>query len=51
MDLGFLFAAKSILRFEEAKQQKPAEYILIGTLWGFFLAMALAFATRWAIRL
>jgi len=49
--IGFLFAAKSILRFEEAKQQKLAEYILIGTLWSFSLAMALAFATRWAVRL
>jgi hypothetical protein len=49
--IGFLFAAKSILRFEEAKQQKLAEYILIGTLWSFSLAMALAFVTQWAISL
>jgi hypothetical protein len=49
--IGFLFAAKSILRFEEAKQQKLAEYILIGTLWSFSLAIALAFATKWAIKL
>jgi hypothetical protein len=49
--IGFLFAAKSILRFEEAKQQKLAEYILIGTLWSFSLAMALAFVAKWAINL
>jgi hypothetical protein len=49
--IGFLFAAKSILRFEEAKQQKLAEYILIGTLWSFSLAIALASATSWAIKL
>ncbi len=48
MAIGFLFAAKSILRFEEAKQQKLAEYILIGTLLSFSLAIALAAATRWA---
>jgi hypothetical protein len=28
--IGFLVAAKSILRFEEAKQQQLAEYVLIG---------------------
>jgi hypothetical protein len=49
--IGFLVAAKSILRFEEAKQQKLAEYILIGTLWSFSLAIALAFTTKWAIEL
>lgn len=49
--IGFLFAAKSILRFEEAKQQKLAEYILIGTLWSFSLAIFLATATKWAIKL
>ncbi len=48
MAIGFLFAAKSILRFEEAKQQKLAEYILIGTLLSFSLAIAIASAARWA---
>lgn len=47
--IGFLVAAKSILRFEEAKKQKLAEYVLIGTLLSFTLAIALAVATRWAI--
>lgn len=49
--IGFLVAAKSILRFEEAKKQKLAEYVLIGTLLSFSLAIALATATRWAMGL
>jgi len=47
--IGFLIAAKSILRFEEAKKQKLAEYVLIGTLMSFSLAIAIATATRWAM--
>lgn len=39
--IGFLVAAKSILRFEEAKKQELAEYVLIGTLLSFTLAIAL----------
>jgi hypothetical protein len=49
--IGFLVAAKSILRFEEAKKEKLAEYVLIGTLLSFSLAIALAWVTRWAMRL
>jgi hypothetical protein len=49
--IGFLVAAKSILRFEEAKQQPVAEYVLIGTLWSFGLAMALAWLTQQALHL
>jgi len=49
--IGFLVAAKSILRFEEAKQQPVAEYVIIGTLWSFGLAMVLAWLTRQAIHL
>ena len=45
--IGFLVAAKSILRFEEAKKQPLAEYVLIGTLWSFSLAIALATLTFW----
>lgn len=45
--IGFLVAAKSILRFEEAKEQPIAEYVLIGTLWSFGLAIALASLTFW----
>jgi hypothetical protein len=44
-------AAKSILRFEEAKKQNLAEYILIGTLFSFSLAIALASVTKWALKL
>lgn len=46
--IGFLVAAKSILRFEEAKRQKMAEYVLIGTLLSFSLAVAIATLTMWA---
>ncbi len=46
--IGFLVAAKSILRFEEAKQQKLAEYVLIGTLLSFSLAVTIASAAKWA---
>jgi hypothetical protein len=49
--IGFLVAAKSILRFEEAKQAPVAEYVLIGTLWSFGLAMALSWLTQQAIKL
>ncbi|MDX9759724.1 MAG: DUF3307 domain-containing protein [Bacteroidota bacterium] len=49
--IGFLVAAKSILRFEEAKKQKLAEYVLIGTLLSFSLAIAIATATRFVMKL
>jgi len=49
--IGFLVAAKSILRFEEAKKQKLAEYILIGTLLSFSIAIALSALTKWAMQL
>lgn len=47
--IGFLVAAKSILRFEEAKKRKMAEYVLIGTLLSFSLGIALASTTKWAM--
>ena len=46
--IGFLVAAKSILRFEEAKKQPLAEYVLIGTLLSFSLAIAVSALTMWA---
>ncbi len=49
--IGFLVAAKSILRFKETEEQKMAEYVLIGTLMSFALAIALASATKWAMGL
>lgn len=49
--IGFLVAAKSILRFEEAKEQKIAEYVLIGTLMSFSFAIAISSITMWALNL
>lgn len=49
--IGFLVAAKSILRFKESRQQKLAEYVLIGTLLSFSLAIALSYLTKWALTL
>lgn len=49
--IGFLVAAKSILRFEEARKQKLAEYVLIGTLLSFTMAIGIAYATQWALTL
>lgn len=43
--IGFLIAAKSILRFEEAKEQKVAEYVLIGTFWSFGSALGIGWLT------
>jgi hypothetical protein len=37
--IGFLVAAKSILRFEESKREAIGEYVLIGTLFSFTLAI------------
>lgn len=49
--IGFLVAAKSILRFEESKKRQLAEYVLIGTFWSFSLAIAITSATQWAMAL
>ena len=54
--IGFLIAAKSILRFEKAhdkteNEAKHAEYVLIGTLLSFTLAIALAYLTSKAASL
>lgn len=52
--IGFLFAAKSILRFGEIKnteQRKEAEYIIIGTFMSFGWAIWVSILTRWALRL
>jgi hypothetical protein len=51
--IGFLLAAKSVLRFGEVKnpeQRMEAEYIIIGTLMSFGLGIVVAFATRWVLR-
>lgn len=49
--IGFLVAAKSILRFKESEEQKLAEYVLIGTLLSFSLAIALSVLTQRALAL
>jgi len=51
--IGFLIAAKSILRFGEiknAKQRKVAEYIIIGTFLSFAWALTVAMLTQLAIQ-
>lgn len=51
--IGFLIAAKSILRFGEIKdasQRKVAEYIIIGTFLSFGWALLVSVVTRMAIR-
>lgn len=50
--IGFLIAAKSILRFGEIKERKDrmfAEYVLIGTLLSFTWALVFAILTKQAI--
>ncbi|NLX81670.1 MAG: DUF3307 domain-containing protein, partial [Proteiniphilum sp.] len=46
--IGFLLAAKSVFRFgdlKESKDRKLTEYILIGTLLSFGIAMGIGLAT------
>ncbi len=48
--IGFLVAAKSILRFSDTRDdQKMAEYVLIGTLISFCLAIIFAYLTKMAL--
>lgn len=52
--IGFLFAAKSILRFGEIKdteKRKEAEYIIIGTFMSFGWALLVAYLTQQALKL
>jgi len=49
--IGFLVAAKSVLRFKEAENQALAEYILIGTRWSFTLTIALSWVKTQALTL
>lgn len=45
--IGFLIAAKSVLRFETtSKDQRAGEYVIIGTLASFGWALIFAFATK-----
>jgi len=42
-------AAKSILRFEESKDHQIAEYVIIGTLLSFTLAIVFSILAVWAL--
>ncbi len=45
--IGFLIAAKSVLRFETtSKDQRAGEYVIIGTLASFAWALIFAYATQ-----
>jgi len=51
--IGFIVAAKSVFRFGEIKDKenrKLAEYILIGTLASFSIALAIAYIFKWMSR-
>lgn len=48
--IGFLIAAKSVLRFETtSKDQRAGEYVIIGTLASFGWALLVAYATRYLL--
>lgn len=48
--IGFLIAAKSILRFDTAsKDQKASEYVIIGTLASFGWALITAYGCAWLL--
>ncbi len=48
--IGFLIAAKSVLRFDSTQDnQKASEYVIIGTLASFGWAMAAAHGTKFAL--
>jgi hypothetical protein len=51
--IGFLIAAKSIFRFSDlsrSKDRKLTEYVLIGTLLSYGLAIMIALGALWALR-
>jgi hypothetical protein len=50
--IGFLVAAKSIFRFGEIRDsshRKEAEYILVGTMLSFAIAIAVGLGLRWIL--
>jgi hypothetical protein len=48
--VGFLIAAKSILRFGSVKDDRAlSEYVIIGTLASFGWALIAAYATLWGL--
>ncbi|MCK5057529.1 MAG: DUF3307 domain-containing protein [Candidatus Aminicenantes bacterium] len=51
--IGFLIAAKSIFRFGEintSKNRKEAEYILIGTMLSFVIAILIGILSTWLLK-
>jgi hypothetical protein len=49
--IGFLIAAKSVLRFGSVSDdRKVSEYVIIGTLASFGWAIAMSFGTLWALQ-
>ncbi len=49
--IGFLIAAKSVLRFGSVSDDRAvSEYVIIGTLASFGWAIAASFATMWALQ-
>jgi hypothetical protein len=49
--IGFLIAAKSVLRFGSVSDdRKVSEYVIIGTLASFGWAILMSFATAWALQ-
>ncbi|QQT24886.1 DUF3307 domain-containing protein [Sphingobacterium spiritivorum] len=52
--IGFLLAAKSIFRFGDlanAKDKKFTEYVLVGTLASFVMAIGIGFLIKWLLRM
>ncbi|RIJ23547.1 DUF3307 domain-containing protein [Henriciella barbarensis] len=49
--VGFVFAAKSLLRFNQVRSRKTSEYVLIGSLLSFTLAFAIAWGAQQAVKL
>ncbi|MFO7738926.1 MAG: hypothetical protein R6V46_10655, partial [Desulfatiglandaceae bacterium] len=52
--IGFLIAAKSIFRFGEVskpERRKEAEYILIGTMLSFLIAIVTGIGAAWVVGL
>lgn len=47
--IGFLLAAKSVLRFQYANERSQSEYVIIGTLTSFGWATAMGGLTVWAM--
>ncbi|MEO1689468.1 MAG: DUF3307 domain-containing protein, partial [Pseudomonadota bacterium] len=48
--IGFLIAAKSVLRFNEVANRDASEYVIVGTLASFAWALAVALAAQAGLR-